>query len=217
MRWTRHAITIALSAGTSAALAQDEAGFVLDDFDSTINDELGGPRTLSLDVLANPFSQLTRFEVVTDFGLDGASGALVFHAGIATEQTGTVTYDNNGAGLGLDLSGFNGLELDILQADQGFGMSVRAVDASGLVADWMGVVDATAVPSTRFIGFMGFDAPEGFDSSAVNSLELVFNTGESVVPSLDFVLGEVRTSVIPGPASVGLLGLGGLVALRRRR
>lgn len=217
MRWTRHAITIVLSAGTTATLAQEGTGFALDDFDSTINDELGGPRALSLDVLANPFSQLTRFEVVTDFELGGATGALVFNAGLATEQVGTLTYDNNGLGLGLDLSELNGLELDFLQADQGFGLSVRAIDAAGVVADWLGSVEATSVPSSRFIGFMQFDAPEGFDSSAVDSIEFTFNTGVSVVPSLDFVLGSIRTSVIPAPASVCLIGLGGLVASRRRR
>ncbi|MFG0305135.1 MAG: hypothetical protein ACF8Q5_02835 [Phycisphaerales bacterium JB040] len=206
-----------LALGAPGALAQEGGNLVLDDFDASSNDELGGPRVLALDVLANPFSQLTRFDVLPEFSLDGGTGALVFHAGIAVEQTASITWDNNGAGLGLDLSEFAGLELDILQADQDFGMSIRALDAAGKAATWQGTVDAASSPTTRVIAFSRFGSTGAFDAANVDSFVMTFNTGPSVVSSLDFVLGEVRTSLVPAPASIGVLALSGLFASRRRR
>src|SRR5690606_13178635 len=90
-------------AGLTAGIAN--AGvIILDDFDADPNDDAGGPRSVSSMVISNPFSQ--PFNAAVDTGLNlpsGDVGAFVFNAGIGVKAKTTIRWDNNGAGLNLDL------------------------------------------------------------------------------------------------------------------
>jgi len=214
MRWSGFIIPIMLA---STAMAQT-SGLVLDDFDSAINDEIGGDRAISLDVLANPFSQLTKFEVSPGYAFAAVTGAAVFNSGLGTKQTGTLGWDGGGEGLGLDAFEYGGFELDFLQADQDFSLSVEMTDfANGGSALWSGIVGATQTGRTVLISFDEFTTTGEFGPTVLDSITIVFNGGDSPISSLDFVLTEFRTSDIPAPGSVALLGLSGLLLGRRRR
>jgi len=217
MRWTGFISPIALVTLASTALAQP--GLVIDDFDSAINDETGGARALSLDVLANPFSQLTEFGVSPSYVFGESTGAAVFNSGLAAVQTGTIAWDNQGSGLDLNLTDLGGFELDFLQADQDFMISVVALDfTGGGSASWSGVVNASATAQTVSLFFKDFVLSGEFDTSSVDSITLGLNVGESPTSSLDFVLTRFRASdIIPAPGSVAVVGLSGLALARRRR
>ncbi|MFT5423519.1 MAG: hypothetical protein ACI89L_001299 [Phycisphaerales bacterium] len=223
MRWTDMYIPIALASAALASTAlvspaQAQPGFVLDDFDSAINDEIGGDRAISLDVLANPFSQMTKFEVSPGFAFGDILGAMVFNSGLAAEQIGTLAWNNSGSGLSLDATELVGFELDFLQADQGFAVSIEMASFStGGSASWTGNVGATSTGQTLAVAFGEFTPSGEFDLGDLDSVTMRFNVGESPRSSLDFVLTEFRTSNIPAPGSVAVVGLSGLLLSRRRR
>lgn len=216
MRLTGFITPIALLVFALPASAQP--GLVLDDFDSAINDEIGGDRSLTLDVQANPFSQLAKFDVIPGYAFGEISGAAVFNSGLGVKQTGTIAWDNSGSGLSLDATGFAGLELDFLQTDQDFVLAIDIVSfETGGSASWTGTVPGSATAQTLALAFGEFTLSGEFDLSEVDAVTMRFNAGESPKTSVDFVLTEFRTSVIPSPGPVAVLGLSGLLVRRRRR
>ncbi|MFG0305136.1 MAG: VPLPA-CTERM sorting domain-containing protein [Phycisphaerales bacterium JB040] len=193
---------------------------VLDDFDSNPNDEAGGPRELSSTINFNPYNQSSSFEVLTGFTLDDIAGAVVFNSGIGVEHTGIINWDNNGAGLNLDAAalGLVGFELDFLQIDQMFeiGILLETFGAANASASLTSKIGPALSPKTFSFSAGDFSFQENFDLSDVDSVTITFNSESMNTPSLDFILTEFR-AVVPSPASAALLGLGGLVATRRRR
>jgi MYXO-CTERM domain-containing protein len=205
-----------LIAGFAGAATAGGLTIVLDDFDSDPNDEAGGPRAVSSIILSNPFNQPATFEVNTAFSFDGINGAAVFNSGIGVEQEGTILWDNNGAGLGLDAAslGLVGFELDFLMIDQDFTYIVEVSSASGALSTFGSFTAGGARTESLSLG--DFDVFGAFDASAVDSVRITFNVSDDPTASLDFILTEFR-AVVPTPGSLALLGLGGLLAARRRR
>jgi len=193
---------------------------VLDDFDSDPNDEAGGVREITSTVNFNPYGQTSTFDLLTGFSLDDIAGAVVFNSGIGVEHTGMINWDNNGAGLNLDAAGLGvvGFELDFLQIDQMFEVSIllETFDTTGSSASLTRKIGPALAPTTFAFDMGDFSTVGSFDLSDVDSVTITFNSESVNTPSLDFILTEFRATV-PSPASVALLGLGGLVAVRRRR
>jgi hypothetical protein len=204
-------------AGLTAGIAN--AGvIILDDFDADPNDDAGGPRTISSMVLANPFSQ--PFNAAVDTGVNlpsGDTGAFVFNAGIGVNAKSTIRWDNNGAGLNLDLValGVTALELDFEMVDLPFTISFFSDSGNGGTATFSSGVIASLTPQTVSIGIGSLILAGGFDATDVDAVEITFNSGANSTASLDFILTEFRA--VPTPGSLALLGLGGLAVARRRR
>lgn len=199
-------------------------GIVLDDFDSDPNGEAGGPREISSVVNFDPYGQPSTFDLMTGFTFGDINGAVVFNSGIGVGQVGTINWDNNDAGLDLDAAalGVTGFELDFLQIDQAFEIQI-VLRTFGFNPDGQASLTTVIGPATAFTTY-SFDAGDfisnpgsGFSFANVDAVSIIFNGGQTTTASLDFILTEFRATVIPSPASFGLLGLGGLVATRRRR
>lgn len=206
-----------LGALTGTAAAGGGLTIVLDDFDSDPNDEAGGPRQVSAATVANPFGQPSDFFVDTAFNAGGTVGAAIFNSGIGVEQEGRIDWNNNGAGLNLDAAalGIVGFELDFLLVDQDFNLQIFLGTIDGGTATINAAIAAGGA-RTEFISLGDFNINAGFDASDVDSVRFVFNNRAESVASLDFVVTEFR-AVVPAPGAMALLGLGGLVAVRRRR
>lgn len=209
---------IAIAAPMLLAGTLHAQSIVLDDFDSIPNGEAGGPREVSSVVNANPFGQMSDFDVLTSFLFDGIDGAAIFNSGIGVQQTGTINWDANDAGLNLDAAalGVVGFELDFLQIDQAFDIMVLLESFEGGSAMATATVGPAMELTTYALPAGAFNLMGGFDFTDVDSVTISFNPADGNTASLDFILTEFRATV-PSPASVALLGLGGLVATRRRR
>lgn len=202
---------------TGTAAAGGGLTIVLDGFDSDPNDDAGGPRVISSAEVANPFGQSSNFFLDTAFNAGGAMGAAIFNSGIGVEQEGRIDWDNNGAGLNLDTAalGIVGFELDFLLVDQDFNIQIELGTNGGGTASIDAII-AAGGSRTESISLGDFNFGAGFDASDVDSVRITFNNRLDAVASLDFVVTEFR-AVVPAPGSMALLGLGGLVAVRRRR
>jgi len=217
MRWIAFAAPLLM---TAPLLAQH---IVLDDFDTDPNDEAGGTREVSAAVGLNPYNQPSSFGVDTGFSFDSISGAAIFNSGIGVNQTGTINWDNNGAGLEFNAAGLGvvGFELDFLQVDQAFDVRINletfGFNPNGTITA-VSTIEASTAPFTAFVSLNDFVVPDGsgFTPFRVDAFTVIFNDRANPTTSLDFILTEFR-AVVPSPATTGLLGLGGLIATRRRR
>lgn len=213
--------TLIVSSFVSAAVAGGNPTLILDDFDNEPNDDAGGPRELFTTVLDDgDFGGLQRFDVVTDSMFDGDEGSLVFETGTGVEMQSTIRWDNADAGLGLDAAalGLLGFELDFAVIDQDFDLELTLEDGNGLTTSIIRTVlahNSSDPIRIESFGIGEFDLT-GFDATNVASVEFTFNRRSGVVDGLDFAALEFR-AVVPTPGSIALLGLGGLLAARRRR
>lgn len=214
MRTTCSLILIAGLSGT--AIAGINPTIVLDDFASEPNTQAGGPRSVSSNVFDNPFGQPADFLVDTGFSFDGINGAAIFNSGIGVRQEGRILWDNNGAGLGLNAAalGLLGFELDFLMIDQDFTYIIEVSSANGALSRF-GSFSAGG-SRTESLALGDFDVFGDFDATAVDSVLIIFNVSDEATASLDFIVTEFR-AVVPTPGSIAMLGLGGLLAARRRR
>lgn len=212
----RNMLLTAIVAGSASAAIAGGPTIVLDNFAADPNDQAGGPRTVSAMIFDNPFGQAADFTVDTGFSFNGINGAAIFNSGVGVKQEGTILWDNNGAGLGLDAAalGVIGFELDFLLVDLDFSFLVELSSADGS-ASLTGIIGAGGA-RTESLMLGDFDAFGSFDPTAVDSVRIIFNLSDDATGSLDFILTEFR-AVIPAPGAVALLGMGGLLASRRRR
>ncbi|MEM9372339.1 MAG: hypothetical protein AAGA55_01730 [Planctomycetota bacterium] len=212
---TRLFAILGLACVAGAAVAGNPT-LILDDFDADPNDDAGGPRVLSTSILGDPFGQGSNFDVDTDLMIDGDQGAAIFNSGIGVAQEGTIRWDNGGAGLSLDAGalGIIGFELDFAAIDQDFSYIFRLTDGNGETLGASGDFLAGGA-RTESIALASFESSAAFDVSDVDAVEIIFNV-RGQTESLDFALTEFR-AVVPTPGSAVLIGVGGLLAMRRRR
>jgi len=197
---------IALAAGL--AHAGTPSSLILDDFDSIGGDDAAGTR-LVMSSIFDPLGQGGEFYVDNTFVSGSDTGALIFNSGFGAQQSGGLDYEPGS----LDLSAYNAIELDFLGADQSFDMWILLSDNGGDTAFGTFQIDAGG-ERTEIFEFTHFIALS-FDWSDIDTIEIEFNNGDRV-SSLDFIATELRATV-PAPSTLAMLGLGGLVATRRRR
>jgi hypothetical protein len=204
---------LAAFAGTAIA---GSPTLILDDFDADPNDDAGGPRLLSTSIIANPFGQAANFDIDTGLNIGGDIGAAIFNSGIGVEQEGAILWDNNGAGLSLDAGalGLLGFELDFAAIDQDFNYIFRLTDGNGEQLSGSGSF-AAGGSRTESIGLGDLSSSGSFDASDVDSVQITFNVRGDTA-SLDFILTEFR-AVVPSPGAILMLGMGGLLCVRRSR
>lgn len=208
----------ALAASCALASAGVVSSSVLDDFDTDPNTGFGGPRSININMIDNPFNQPASFGVDTAFDIGSDQGAIVFNSGIGVKQGAFLLYNNNDGGLNLtggDM-GLSGFSIDFLEVDQNFILRFELGDGAGGSASYEAVVFA-GMNQTISVLMGDFQFSPGFDMNDIDSIALDFNNGDSSTPSLDFIATEFRMNVVPTPGALALLGLGGLAASRRRR
>ncbi|RMH25494.1 MAG: hypothetical protein D6692_11085 [Planctomycetota bacterium] len=217
----RHTILLGLLAATTGVATAGSPTLILDDFDADPNDDAGGPRSLASQVFTDPFGLGGSFFVATASNLDSDIGAAVFASGTGVSQEGSITWDNDGAGLALDAAslGIVGFELDFYLVDQAFEGGIVLSSGDGSDANDSAVafftVSAGNGLQTISLDLGSLDIGAGFDASNVNLVRLYFNQGGETI-GLDFAVSEFR-AVVPTPGSLALLAFGGLTAIRRRR
>jgi len=158
--------------------------------------------------------------------IHNASGVLTLATDPSIDATLTLSYgsyaDANGdtpTDLDADLSSQTGLSLLLKFADLGGELDVKITtdnDGTPVEHTLTGItVPQTATDTVLPIPFSGFGP--ALDAAAladVDGIELYFVDGAS----WDVKIDEIRTTdVIPEPATLSLLGLGGIAALIRRR
>lgn len=96
-------------------------------------------------------------------------------------------------------------------------------------AEFFSEVDGGGVSSAEILGgaplfasandwtFYSFTTFAGPDVSAGVTLQLTATTGAIIGSTSQLLIDDVSVTIVPTPASAALLGLGGLVAVRRRR
>jgi hypothetical protein len=179
---------------------------------------LGAEREVSWDIVSNPFnsrlSLFAAFEGGSGLGIDMGSG----NASIVT-----LSYDGLGsgamaAGLGYDAvaEGTQSVRLTFLSLDLDLDVTVTLTDGSGNIASLNRVLTGgTAGP--EFFAFNSFATDPGFDFSSVAGLDVAFNLGGQQ-PNRDlFLQNIVFDTQVPGPGSLSLLAIGGVMAFRRNR
>ncbi len=215
--------SIIIAAFATTAIAGSNPTLILDDFDADPNDDAGGPREFSASTNAppGPFGDGVRFDLVTGSSFQDDTGAMVFASDPGVTARGSIVWNNNGAGLGLDAIalGIAGFEIDFVAVDQEFPMRLTLRSANGGGAN----TEIRIAPSllddgiqTASIALDDLNAFLDFDPTDLESIELDFNFRSDRAEGLDFVLTQFR-AVVPTPGSAAILGLGGIVCMRRRR
>jgi len=210
-------IGLILSAGMAQAGAS--GSIVWDDFDTDPNTLLGGAAVHSQTVITDPFSAGGMFSLQTGLvGLDGDLGGMVFTAGPSAVMQGLSTYGDFGGPAIWDMTAMNasGFEFDFLTADHAFNIEIEL--SSGVSDNASGTLHVEeAFDQTLSFSFGDLNVSGAFDLSAVSSVSFRFNEFPDTAHALDFVMTEVRLTTVPTPGTLAMLGLGGLIATRRRR
>jgi hypothetical protein len=172
---------------------------------------VGGSRTLQVDVTASAYGQSSSL-IVTP----AAPGALSLSNDSGQNGVGTITWDANGAGLGgVDLTdggNLSHLQATILASDLDLGFRVDITETAatgGSTAFW----STNLGPGVSFVSqpLASFTNAGAVDFTKVDKIVLTLSGPPAQDATLDLV------EVAPEPATLGLLVLGGLALVRRRR
>ena len=223
------ALAFALVAPAGASFAQT----TLDDFAGnlfiiSVPENVGGPFSLSqlvtgdLDLLnaAEPFGDERTFTAsiggaqtgTNSLSILGVGGVLAFDTGINAgpgEATFDVLYDDF-------------IDVDVTDggSNDAFAIGILAIDGSVDFSVTLndGINSGTGSISTSSTGTVLIDLNDAaFAGVDLTSIDSITFSGSNGVGGTDVAIDNVGFTVIPEPTSLALLGLGGLLLVRRRR
>ncbi len=171
---------------------------------------LGGFR--QLDIISSTGPLNTSASVVVGAGL----GIFSQSEDVATSGISRVTWNANGSGLSVDLTGNDAFILDTLTIDQGsIDVTIGLTDTDS--TDFVTLSNITSSNSLPTISFYSFS---GINFASINEIYMEINAGQAS----DITLNEIRTmgapiivNPIPSPATFLLMGAGLLGIMGRRR
>ena len=198
---------------------------VLDGYDTANTSQMIGDRQVQSNEFANAFGLDSSFTLDPSFDSGNDIGALVMSADPGVGRSGSVVYNNNGAGLD-----FNATDMMV----GGFGMKFSSVDQPFVMQFVMSTYNAVGevrgfalwaiqVDQGSFIeeywDLLNFTTSGGvFQFSNIDEIEIRFNVGNNPPGiGVDFVATELTTTIIPAPSSVFVLSIAGCCAIRRQR
>lgn len=200
-----------VDASVTWPITMDTVGTAPTVVETGLSTVLGGNRTTRLTAEALDIERLDEVQV----GVYEVPGILAYASSILGDGKLELVYDGGSAGLSVDLSGDAWIEIELLAFDWANGadmdVSITLFDGSGR--------DAVLVQSVTTFGrqniifpFVSFNKTGSLDLSDIDTITVNFDPGFGA----DFRVGEI-SSVVPEPATLGLLLSGALFGLRRRR
>jgi len=148
-------------------------------------------------------------------GTNSAEGTWSLSGGSGTNRRGIVPPFSTGGGNGV--ANPTGTTVANVQPAQ-FGASVDSLSTATGVVAWRGLWTPTSY-AARTVNFAGGVASLPGPSASLWAVDNNYSNGFDlpVVGNVPATFGNVNVPVVPSPSSLALLGLGGLVAARRRR
>lgn len=199
-----------VDASVTWPIAMDTVGTAPAVVETGLSTVLGGQRTTRLTAEALDIERLDEVQV----GVFAVPGILAYASSILGDGKLELVYDGGSAGLSVDLSGDAWIEIELLAFDWANGADM---DVSITLSD--GTTDAVLMRSVSTFGlrdiifpFVKFSDFASLDLSDIDTITVNFDPGFGA----DFRVGEI-SSVVPEPATLGLLLSGALFGLRRRR
>jgi len=163
---------------------------------------------------------------------DVSSGLLSHGSGPADSGMVSVAYDGNSDGVFDPSVGLGGIDLTEGGINNGLNFLYRA-DLAGAVISARIYSSATnfsvgqfvagatgfgaALPASAGLLFSSMNIGGGTGANFSSVRGIVLTVDGSAIPALDLQLQSVVSQVVPEPASLGLLAIGSLMTLRRRR
>lgn len=234
------AIAIGVLAGSLLGGAANAGAVCIDDFTtgafsdtkSLVNNYyaqqagsmFGGQRDVRYAIVANQFGLSS--DVVIGGGMTFSANDPGVKGTVALQYDGSGEAEANGNpdfvlgnGLNADWSGAPSIDIDFLFIDRGFDIRiVLCTYGAGTTVVGESVIEQSVLkaedPYTESF-LLAAATPTvgaGVDLSNVDSLTIYFN--DKAVSAVDFGISKIY---VPTPGAAGLLAMGGLVAIRRRR
>jgi hypothetical protein len=196
------------------------AAVLVDDFADGVDlNTFLGPSSATND---GPHGGVIGFFRDTTLTVDSGMAIQIFYSPVSTQtlvfdgfpgSTGTYNSVYDGFGLNgnlnrdLTASGNDRFQVAVIDANGNGNLAITVVDTDGI---------SSAVTHPIIDGVMGkVDYLFSSYSSDLTKVRSITVTLNSTSVAADFTLGSIRA--IPEPASIGLIGLGSLLVLRRRR
>ncbi len=182
---------------------------------------LSGHRDTQFDTVLNPYFQTESLQIDPSLGNGsnlagafvsggvGATDLMVFAYGYLLNNQGNALLPDF---LDADFTSFGGLGLNFLTNDQALRYTVLITSDNGTISSLgSGTIAASASSFSYQVAFNTLNnAP---DLSDVDQIYIELDSSASG----DYALSSITAKSTPEPASVGLLALGALAVLRRRR
>ena len=210
--------SIAIGALALAAIAGSANAGIVDSFTTAGNSSGNGFGAPWVNIPGSLFNQrqVARFNSAGTGTASVASGAwnafLPQYNTTGSPSSSVLTYRQDSSFSTIDLSGIASMSFDIAVTGS-VTLSWFIGDPNGFIIDFPGAV-ISAGSSTQTLNFSTANIDPGFDLSAVERMQIRISAASA---NSSISVTNFTYTLVPTPGAVAVLGLGGLLAARRRR
>ncbi|MBU6413971.1 MAG: hypothetical protein KGS45_10900 [Planctomycetes bacterium] len=211
--------SIAIGALALVAVAGSANAGIVDSFTTAGNSSTNGFGAPWVNIPGSLFNQrqVARFNSAGTGTASVASGAwnafLPQYNTTGSPSSSVLTYRQDSSFSTIDLSGIASMSFDIaVTGSVTFFWNI--MDVNGFIIDYPGPFTLSAGSSTQTLNFSTANIDLGFDISAVNRMQIWISAASA---NSSISVTNFTYTLVPTPGAVAVLGLGGLVAARRRR